>query len=225
MTLPANRRLAYLLAASATAHLMVLSAAGWHARSPAPPGDAALQVSLLAPAPERHAAGSITASRPVTNAAAAESGVLLHTPVGSVPSDALVTLPQHQAPHDQSGSGTSYNQAKRGDGGRSPQTEAAIQAYGQTLHDRLTRALRARFFYPLLARREGWQGAVRLLLHVEPDGRISNTQVVHTSGYAVLDDAAMRSVHEIAAVRVDDAPPGAAFFDLSLTVVYRLTDS
>ena len=221
---PADRRLAYLLAASAAVHLMVLSATGWRARSPVSSGDIALQVSLLGPVPEQRAAGSISASRPVTKAAAATSVALLRTGIEPAPAEVLVTRPQHQTPHNQSGSSTFHNQVKRGNGGHNQLTEAAIKAYGQTLHDRLMQALHARFFYPLLARREGWQGAVRLLLHIEPDGRISNTQILHTSGYAVLDDAAMRSVHEIAVVRVDDAPPGTAFFDLSLTVVYRLTD-
>jgi protein TonB len=221
---PADRRLACVLAASAAAHLMVLSVAGWHARSPLSSGDVALQVTLFAPAPERRAAGSTSARRPATNAAAAHSMPLLRNGIGPVPPEALVARPSRRTSQDQSGPDTSRHQATPGDDGHVRQTEAAIQAYGQTLHDRLTQALRARFFYPMLARREGWQGAVRLLLHIEPDGRISDTQVVRTSGYAVLDDAAMRSVREIAALRVDDAPRGAAFFDLSLTVVYRLTD-
>lgn len=224
MMQPADRRLAYLLAASAAAHLMVLSATGWRARSPVSSGGAALQVSLLGPAPEQRAAGLISASRPVTKVAAATSVALLRTGIEPAPAEALVTRSQRQVPDNQSESNTSYNRVKRGNGGHNQLTVAAIQAYGQTLHDRLMQALHARFLYPLLARREGWQGAVRLLLHIESDGRISNTRILHTSGYAVLDDAAMRSVRDIAVLRIDDAPPGTTFFDLSVTVVYRLTD-
>ncbi len=225
MTQPADRRLAYLLAASAATHLVVLLAAGWRVYTPVSFGNATLQVSLLAPVLERRNAGSIPASRPATKAAPATALTSLVAGLKSAPVRAHTTQPQHPVPHDQSRSTAPGTPTTRGDGGRNQQTEAAVQAYGQTLHDRLMQALHARFFYPLLARREGWQGVVRLLLHIEPDGRISDTRIVRTSGYPVLDEAAVRSVRDIAKVRADDAPSRTAFFDLNLTVVYRLTDS
>ena len=48
--------------------------------------------------------------------------------------------------------------------------------------------------YPAIARRKGWQGVVRLELHIEPDGRISDLHIEQTSGYTVLDEAARQSL-------------------------------
>ena len=48
--------------------------------------------------------------------------------------------------------------------------------------------------YPAIARRKGWQGVVKLELHIEPDGRISELHIDETSGYTVLDKAALQSL-------------------------------
>ena len=44
--------------------------------------------------------------------------------------------------------------------------------------------------YPAIARRKGWQGVVKLELHIEADGSITGLQVDETSGYSILDKAA-----------------------------------
>ena len=78
--------------------------------------------------------------------------------------------------------------------------------------------------YPAIARRKGWQGVVKLELHIESDGLISALHVDETSGYAVLDRAAMESL-QLASV------PGAAQWlhgaaiDIVVPVEYRLIDS
>jgi protein TonB len=51
-----------------------------------------------------------------------------------------------------------------------------------------------RLDYPAIARRKGWQGIVTLRLLIEPDGRISRLHVDRTSGYPVLDRAAVESL-------------------------------
>ena len=48
--------------------------------------------------------------------------------------------------------------------------------------------------YPAIARRKGWQGVVKLELLIESDGRISDLQIEQTSGYALLDKAALSSL-------------------------------
>jgi len=77
--------------------------------------------------------------------------------------------------------------------------------------------------YPAIARRKGWQGVVRLELHIEPDGRISDLQIDATSGYAVLDEAALQSLQ---LANVPDAVQwlhGEAI-DIIVPVEYRLID-
>src|SRR3569623_1826873 len=52
---------------------------------------------------------------------------------------------------------------------------------------RLRDALAARFVYPALARREGWQGEGKVGVRVNADGRLSDIHLVASSGHAVLD--------------------------------------
>lgn len=78
--------------------------------------------------------------------------------------------------------------------------------------------------YPAIARRKGWQGIVKLELHIEADGSISNLQLDETSGYSILDKAAMQCL-QFASL------PGAARWlqgrtiDIVVPVEYRLVDS
>ena len=98
-------------------------------------------------------------------------------------------------------------------------------ATGQRLQQALHAALLPYFQYPLMARRQGWQGEVQVALHIARDGRLSGLRVAHTSGYPVLDAAALESLRNIQQLPdtvvsvLDDSG-----FDLQLPVVYRLTE-
>jgi len=48
--------------------------------------------------------------------------------------------------------------------------------------------------YPLLARQRGWEGTVLLRVHVAANGQVSQVEVARSSGYAVLDAAAVGAV-------------------------------
>ncbi len=48
--------------------------------------------------------------------------------------------------------------------------------------------------YPAAARVRGWQGAVELSVTVAADGRVSEVRITRSSGYAVLDAAAVNAV-------------------------------
>jgi protein TonB len=48
--------------------------------------------------------------------------------------------------------------------------------------------------YPREARRRGWEGRVRVWCAVDADGRVREVRLAESSGYAVLDEAAMRAV-------------------------------
>jgi periplasmic protein TonB len=50
--------------------------------------------------------------------------------------------------------------------------------------------------YPLLARRMGAQGVVLLRVCVQPDGSVAAVELVHSSGFALLDEAATRTVSD-----------------------------
>lgn len=48
--------------------------------------------------------------------------------------------------------------------------------------------------YPEQARRQGLEGTLRLLVALAPDGRVVDIKILASSGYRVLDDAAIRIV-------------------------------
>lgn len=77
--------------------------------------------------------------------------------------------------------------------------------------------------YPAIARRKGWQGVVKLELHIEPDGLISELHIDETSGYAALDKAALESL------QLANIPNAAQWLrgettNIIIPVEYRLID-
>jgi TonB family protein len=78
--------------------------------------------------------------------------------------------------------------------------------------------------YPPLARRKGWQGIVILALRIESNGRISRLHVNGTSGYPVLDRAAVESLQLASVPRANEWLNGEAV-DIIVPVEYRLVDS
>ncbi len=85
--------------------------------------------------------------------------------------------------------------------------------------------MRPYFDYPLLARRRGWQGTVRIGLRIMADGHISRLYIVEASRYPLLDRAAMHSLGNIKSVPEAVAWLGGRHSDIVLPVEYRLTDS
>jgi protein TonB len=100
---------------------------------------------------------------------------------------------------------------------------AASYTSGQVMAS-VEQAFSAHFYYPALARRKGWEGEVTLALRVESDGRLTGIHVIGSSGYRVLDHAAMDSLLRAHAVPL----PGGALvdgLDMVLPVQYRLFDA
>jgi protein TonB len=50
--------------------------------------------------------------------------------------------------------------------------------------------------YPLIARRLGAQGVVTLRVQVREDGSVATIELAQSSGFAVLDDSAIRTVRD-----------------------------
>ncbi len=104
------------------------------------------------------------------------------------------------------------------------QHELTSAARYRRVRDELLRALLPHFEYPAVARRRGWHGRVRIGLLVEADGDLSDVQLIESSGYALLDRAAIKNVNRLRNV------PGATRWlkgddmDVILPVSYRLED-
>jgi protein TonB len=79
----------------------------------------------------------------------------------------------------------------------------------------------SRFKYPVLARRKGWQGIVKLEVRIESDGRISRLRVEQTSGYPLLDRAALQALRLASVPDAEQWMKGQAV-DIIIPVEYRL---
>jgi protein TonB len=89
----------------------------------------------------------------------------------------------------------------------------------------LRRAVTANFNYPVLARRHGWQGQVKLAMHIEPDGRLTDLRVQQSSGHRILDHAALQALQAIRSIPEAVNWLQGHALDIVLPVEYRLLDS
>lgn len=99
--------------------------------------------------------------------------------------------------------------------------ETARHTVSEQLRKSILRLVSSHFDYPLLARRKGWQGVVKLQVHIESNGRISRLHVEQTSGYAVLDQAALQTLQLASVPDAEQWMQGQAI-DIIIPVEYRL---
>jgi protein TonB len=108
-------------------------------------------------------------------------------------------------------------------GQETSQDQVSVDVRGRQLEIALFTALRPHFYYPPVARQQGWQGEVRLALRVGADGLLTRVRIVRSSGYGILDQAALRSLG-----RLQHLPDAVALLngrshDVILPVQYQLT--
>lgn len=79
------------------------------------------------------------------------------------------------------------------------------------------------FIYPKLAQKRNWQGKVLLSLRVSSNGKINDVQINSSSGYRILDQAAINSL-----IKIGNLPQLSSWLpyeiDLKLPVIYQLTE-
>lgn len=102
------------------------------------------------------------------------------------------------------------------------QHELQAQEKTRIVAQRLNLAFSEHFTYPRLAQRNGWQGMVKLGLRIEPNGQLSRIRVVSTSGFPVLDQAALETLYRISTLQGVERWLGGTYFDTVLPVEYRL---
>jgi len=79
----------------------------------------------------------------------------------------------------------------------SSQTVSALQQAAQQIYfNLLARTLAEQKRYPSISRRRGEQGVVQLFFVVSRDGKISNSEIVASSGYQRLDKAVMEMLEK-----------------------------
>ena len=84
---------------------------------------------------------------------------------------------------------------------KKPDTEKIIDKNNQlseaTINKAIKEELKKYFYYPKAAIRRDWQGKLLVSFNVLEDGSIENISVTESSGYKILDDAAVNAVGKI----------------------------
>ena len=79
------------------------------------------------------------------------------------------------------------------------------------------------FKYPRIAQRRNWQGQVLLAFRLSRDGNIKNIKINHSSGYNVLDQAAI-----VALQKIGQLPQVTSWLndgiDIQIPIIYQLTE-
>lgn len=84
---------------------------------------------------------------------------------------------------------------------------------------RLRAHLARHFIYPEVARQRGWEGEVVVRLRLIPPATVEHIQVARSSGYYVIDQAAIRALERADLSDVAVLPHS---FEIQLPIVYRL---
>jgi periplasmic protein TonB len=79
--------------------------------------------------------------------------------------------------------------------------------------------------YPPLARERGWQGTVLLGVAVAPDGALSGTRLLRSSGYALLDAVSLDSLRRIHALPIMSGWRHTDPIEVILPIRFRLADN
>jgi len=113
---------------------------------------------------------------------------------------------------------STLQESKRQDSATTNATDNTDSALQERLRITLQQALAEHFTYPLLARRRGWQGKVVLSFRLEADGRILDARIARSSGYGVLDHAALSALGKVKRLQRGLSRG----LTLHLPVIYRL---
>jgi protein TonB len=83
-----------------------------------------------------------------------------------------------------------------------------------------------RFFrYPYIAQRRGWEGMVLVDLMIDSNGDIGRISVAQSSGYSLLDNSAIETLNRIGNIKQAARWLQGRSLELTLPVIYRLTNS
>lgn len=181
-------------------------------KKPEPPPAASITTQHVATADQQQLATHSTNAAASADSAAAPSEPVTHAAAAEAESASMTPADTAAAAAAISSSDTHITDA------------GPNEADAASLQQRVRSALDAHFFYPPLARRQGWQGVVKVGLRLHRDGSLSDIHLVASSGYALLDRAALRSLQEVPRLEGGTGWPGPRHFDMVLPVEFRLID-
>lgn len=103
--------------------------------------------------------------------------------------------------------------------------KAATPSSGEQISLEIHRLLAARFTYPPLALIQGYQGRVLVAVSIEANGKIARATLAHSSGYRILDLAAIESVLAIRRVPQLQQWLRGRSISINVPVDYRLIET
>lgn len=105
----------------------------------------------------------------------------------------------------------------------SPSIEQPLpKSTASLLNSDLERAFALHFYYPRIAIKRGWQGQLKISLRVEANGHLTRVRLLNSSGYTLLDNAAMTSIDKVEILPAAIALLDGQSLDLVLPVEYHL---
>ncbi|WP_455217661.1 energy transducer TonB, partial [Kaarinaea lacus] len=78
--------------------------------------------------------------------------------------------------------------------------------------------------YPYRARTRGWEGSVLIGFNIDRRGFLRNIHLSRTSGYSLLDNAALTAVRKVSSIPLNEWGNTFQPIALQLPVIYRLTN-
>ncbi len=156
----------------------------------AEPAPRRIDKPVTAPKPDLRAATETRLDTPAPARADAKPATTAATPSSA----GAVTAPAANAAVTTTASGAPVSLA-----GANGATSARLDADGEkTLLALLHTAIDGRKRYPTLARRQRREGIATVLFRLHPDGAVDRLTLAASSGFALLDKAALRAVAEVA---------------------------
>jgi len=106
-----------------------------------------------------------------------------------------------------------------------PQEQTSVPSHAANqVRRELQARLRTQFEYPLMAVRHGWQGDVQLSFRVLANGTLTNIQVAHSSGYALLDRSAIETLRRVHRLHASEQWLHGQHLDMTMPIRYQLTE-
>jgi protein TonB len=226
-----GRHLGAFIAASIAVHCLLL--AGWLQDDITPGAASTLEVTVL---PSEQTSESVKqASNEHHSSKTTVKHVEAQKQTATVPTESAtndIATPRKNAPlqataHENKT--TQIAQSEPREPAVSTNVETAVTptfSLGQTkerVSEQLHNELARHFHYPRLALLRGWEGTVLLDLQIETDGRISRVSLAQSSGYSLLDNSAIETLHRVGSVRDAARWLQNRSLELQLPVIYRLT--
>jgi len=144
------------------------------------------------------------------------------TPDTAAPTPAAMRAPHSAALSELAAAPPFAAAADSSNGDTKNESEAQLTNH---LRSALYAELKHYFVYPAIARRHGWQGRVEISLQLDSAGRLTDLQLVRSSGYAILDSNAIETLQRIGILPSASSGTIAHPQELALQIVYQLLDS